>query len=83
MSIWTTTEKNADAVIDGDRRSKGPYNERGQRVSKDCPACGCGKLQYEGHGIWRCDGLADPGRDHLPLEACTHGHEDGTPVRPV
>lgn len=79
MSIITTTERNVSAVLD---RNRQPYDHRGRRVARDCVHCGNGRLQWEGAGWWRCDGLADPGRDDLPLEACTYQHQDGTEVQP-
>lgn len=54
-----------------------PRDHLGHFVPRDCPICGCGRLQYEGHGVWRCDGLADPGHDNLPLVACEYTWEDG------
>jgi hypothetical protein len=61
-----------------------PYDNRGRKVPLACPRenCGAGKLQYEGDGYWRCDGLADPGSDDKPLEACTYVHQDGTEYVP-
>lgn len=60
-----------------------PYDNRGRFVPLECknPACGYGKLQLEDpqHGIWECDGLADPGRDDKELEVCTYSHFDGDP----
>ncbi len=78
MSILTTTENNVDAVQFAERERCGPYDNRGRKVSRECPQCGCGKLRFEGHGIWRCDGLMDPEDDAKELEACDFTHEDGT-----
>ena len=79
MSIITTTERNVSAVMD---RSRQPYDNRGRRIERDCPHCGNGRLQWEGSGWWRCDGLADPGSNDKPLDACAHSHHDGEPVSP-
>lgn len=60
-----------------------PRDHRGRLVSCRCPDpdCGYGTLQYEGEGIWRCDGLVGVGEQ--PLEACEHAHIDGeAPIRP-
>lgn len=57
-----------------------PRDRQGRAISRQCPVCD-GKLQFEGDGYWRCDGLVDPARDHLPLEACTYTHEDGTATK--
>lgn len=37
----------------------------------DCPVCGNGKLKREEYG-WRCNGLADPDNNSLPLVACEY-----------
>jgi hypothetical protein len=72
------TSLNWETAPDARRRSiHGPYDDRGRKVPRDCPRCGYGKLQYEGHGIWRCDGLDDPGHDDQPLVECEFTHEDG------
>ena len=60
-----------------------PRDLNGRIVSKDCPECDCGQLQFEPdriaspsgqHGWWRCDGLT-----HLtpesPLIACEYSVE--------
>lgn len=47
-------------------------------MSRNCPRCGNGTLQYEGNGFWRCDGLEDPENAAAPLQACSYTHEDGT-----
>ena len=52
-------------------------DHRGHFVRVDCPECGNGRLQNEGNGYWRCDGLADPGHPNKPLEACSFTHMDG------
>jgi hypothetical protein len=54
-----------------------PRDSKGRAVRRDCSDCGNGTLQYEGDGIWRCDGLADPGHDDKPLIACPRIHIDG------
>jgi hypothetical protein len=61
-----------------------PRDDKGHFVPLDCPRenCGTGRLQYDGDGIWRCDGLADPGTTDKPLEACTYGHIDGEAYDP-
>lgn len=46
-----------------------PRNYRGRLVSPYCPECGNGTLFLEG-GLWRCDGLADPEDENLPLDRC-------------
>lgn len=58
-----------------------PRDNKGHFVPLLCPApnCGSGKLQYEGNGVWRCDGLAEPERDDQPLFACPYAHFDGEP----
>jgi hypothetical protein len=60
-----------------------PYDNNGRFVPLDCrnPDCGCGRLQLadEAHGIWECDGLADPGSSDKELEVCTYSHFDGDP----
>jgi len=56
----------------------GPRDAKGRLVSRECPRCGNGTLQFEGLGVWRCDGLSDPESSEKPLEACTYSHEDGT-----
>lgn len=58
-----------------------PRDHNGRFVPIDCPnpACGYGTLQYEGHGIWQCDGLADPGSVDKDLECCPFTHIDGEP----
>lgn len=53
-----------------------PRNAAGRYIKRECPDCGCGTLQYEGNGIWRCDGLADPGDILRELEACPFCHFD-------
>ena len=65
----------------GERRH--PYDDRGRFVPLDCPnpACGSGRLVYEGHGVWECDGLVDPGSTDKELEVCTFDHFDGEPYR--
>lgn len=40
----------------------------------DCPKCGNGKLKHE-DGIWQCNGLMDPPRDDMPLQACDFSSE--------
>ena len=61
-----------------------PYDNHGRKVPMACPRsnCGNGKLQPDGPSYWMCDGLADPGRDDKPLEACTFMHIDGEPYEP-
>lgn len=54
----------------------GPREPDGKFVSKSCPVCGNGTLVYEGLGIWRCDGLADPEDENKPLVACEYTHAD-------
>lgn len=56
-----------------------PRDDKGRFFSRNCPDpnCGCGQLQYEGDGWWRCDGLVDPARTDQELEACTYAHCDG------
>ena len=58
-----------------------PYDNKGQFVPLACRAinCGSGRLQYEGLGVWQCDGLAEPERDDQPLYACGFAHIDGEP----
>lgn len=46
-----------------------PRLRNGHFVGRDCPECG-GKLQPEGDGDWRCDGLIDPEDPRKELEAC-------------
>lgn len=78
MSIVTTTADNVFAVLDNERRRQGPRDERGHFLSRECPRCGCGTLQFEGRGVWRCDGLKDPERADQELEACDYTHFDGS-----
>lgn len=61
-----------------------PRDHKGRFVSAQCPRheCSAGVLQYEGDGIWGCDGLADPGNSALELQACRFSHIDGTEYRP-
>lgn len=59
-----------------------PRDGNGRRVSRICPVCDCGVLQYEGDGIWRCDGLVDHENPEKELEACTFTHENGKPIQP-
>lgn len=60
-----------------------PRDDRGRFVPLACqnPACGYGTLRLddERHGIWECDGLADPGPTDKELEVCTYHHFDGDP----
>lgn len=60
---------------------KRPYDDRGRFVPLACrnPACGYGMLRLEddAHGIWECDGLADPGDPSKELGVCTYSHFDG------
>lgn len=60
-----------------------PYDDKGRFVPLACinPDCGYGKLRCEDpeHGIWECDGLADPGRADKELEVCTYSHFNGDP----
>jgi hypothetical protein len=60
---------------------KSPRDDKGRFVSRECPRlnCGGGQLQYEGDGIWSCDGLAAPERDDQELECCDYSHIDGDP----
>jgi hypothetical protein len=62
-----------------------PYDEQGKFVKTDCPRanCGAGSLKPEGDGTWRCDGLATPKHDDLPLVACDFTHQDGQPYNPA
>lgn len=54
-----------------------PRDDKGYFVSRDCRICGYGKLQPEGNGVWRCDGLVDPEDDGKPLVECPGLHIDG------
>lgn len=56
-----------------------PRDDKGHAVPVDCPKNCSGRLRYEGHGFWRCDGLVDPEDDENPLEACGFMHEDRKP----
>lgn len=55
-----------------------PRDAIGRAISKDCPKCGYGKLEYAGNGFWTCNGLMDPENPQKELEACDFVHEDGT-----
>lgn len=55
----------------------GPRDDKGRFIPRECPHCGCGKLEYEGHGVWACDGLVDPEDDRKELECCPFDHFDG------
>lgn len=57
----------------------GPRDNTGKFIPGDCPVCGNGTLQYEGGGVWRCDGLDAPECDDQPLFACENVHFDGDP----
>jgi hypothetical protein len=59
---------------------KFPRDNKGRAVKKGpCDICGYGTLQYEGDGVWMCDGLmAENERDdHSPLVECNRHHFDG------
>lgn len=57
-----------------------PKNEKGRFIPLHCPNPECdGDLQYEGDGLWRCDGLLDPGHDDKELAACEFTHYRGDP----
>jgi hypothetical protein len=58
-----------------------PRDDRGRFVPLDCPnpLCGAGRLQYEGNGLWQCDGLADPNDLNKELECCPFHHWDDEP----
>lgn len=60
-------------------QARTPRDDKGRFVPRDCDACDAGRLQPEGDGYWRCDGLADPGHPNLPLAACDNHHVDGHP----
>lgn len=62
---------------------KAPKDEKGRFISRDCGCCGYGTLQHEGNGVWRCDGLADPEHDDMPLIECPQLHIDGEPFVPA
>ena len=53
-----------------------PRDNNGRFVPKKCPVCG-GTLEYEGHGVWACDGLVDPETTDKELECCPFDHFDG------
>lgn len=53
-----------------------PRDASGRFVPKECPVCG-GTLEYEGHGVWACDGLVDPEDPSKELECCPFDHFDG------
>jgi hypothetical protein len=57
----------------------GPRDNNGRFVPTACPICDCGTLQPDRDGWWCCDGLADPGHESKPLEACAFMHRDGDP----
>lgn len=59
---------------------KQPRDNHGHFVPLECPFtdCGGGTLVEDSDGVWRCDGLIDPG-DNGPLEACPFTHTDGEP----
>jgi hypothetical protein len=58
------------------RRS--PRDAAGRIIKRGpCDVCGYGNLQYEGNGIWQCDGLADPENDREELIQCPRYHFDG------
>jgi hypothetical protein len=58
---------------------KRPHDDKGKYVSLACPMlnCGGGTLRFEGDGLWRCDGLAEPDRADQDLYACPFTHRDG------
>jgi hypothetical protein len=56
-----------------------PRDDKGRFVPVDCPECDCGTLRHESDGLWRCDGLVDPGKTHIELQACEFSHQDGKP----
>lgn len=60
-----------------------PYDERGRFVPLTCPNPDCtpGKLIYEGHGVWMCDGLVDPRDPMKKLDVCPFDHFDGERYR--
>ena len=51
-------------------------HETGQFISRRCPECDDGMLQYE-DGWWRCDGLIDPENTTQPLQPCMYSIEAG------
>ena len=75
------------SILKGDRHEssrmlRGPRDDKGRYVSRECPMpnCGGGTLHYEGDGTWRCDGLAEPERADQELFACPYVHFDGEPA---
>jgi hypothetical protein len=63
------------------RKRLRPYDDHGRFVPLACqnPECGYGTLYHEGHGVWECDGLMDPGDPSKELAVCTYAHRDGDP----
>lgn len=62
---------------------KRPRDDKGHFVPVACPLpeCGNGDLEYQGNGVWQCNGLADPGSSAMPLVECRHTHIDGDPFK--
>lgn len=60
-----------------------PFDDKGRFVPLACrnPDCSYGTLRLEdpAHGIWECDGLADPNDPSKELEVCTYSHFNGDP----
>lgn len=51
-----------------------PRDKTGRFIPIVCPECSSGDMVLE-DGFWRCNGLADPGDDSKPLEACSYSVE--------
>jgi len=78
MSILSNHESNMHQILREFPSPKVPRDDKGRVVSRICPKCDVGILQYEGDRIWRCNGLADRENTEQELIACDYTFEHGT-----